>query len=226
VTGSLETTACSTRDARIQRYAKVDLAQIRVVRARSDADLEIVSNLRAAGFARIASDNARQVEWIDETDRSPGVFSLIGYDPNDQPVATMRVQDERQAPLELRKFVPIDALLTSTDRPAAQFARLSVVKSMQATEAMFGLFKAAWSWCRDEGLRSIVIATPPWSKPIYDFMFFEHLGPDGEFAHEFAGGANHVVMKLPVQAAETIWRRGQSPLCKEFFDTAHPQLSL
>jgi hypothetical protein len=39
------------------------------------------------------------------------------------------VQDGRIAPLELRKFVPLDSLLQLADQPAAQFARLSVVKT-------------------------------------------------------------------------------------------------
>ena len=138
----------------------------------------------------------------------------------------MRIQDERCSPLDLRDFVPLDSLLASSDRPAAQFSRLSVLKSSQATNVMFGLFKAAWLWGYAEGLQSIVIATPPWSKLIYDFMSFQHLGPNGEFAHEYAGGTRHVVMKLPIQTLERLWRPMQFPLCREFFDTRHPLLSI
>jgi len=138
----------------------------------------------------------------------------------------MRVQDGRRSELELAKFVPLLTLLKSEDLPVAQFARLSVVKSSHATEAMFGLFKAAWRWCYREHLQTIVIATPPWSKPIYDFMFFQHLGAEGEFEHEVAGGAQHVTMKLPVLDAESMWRRGQNPLCTVFFDTDHPSLAI
>jgi hypothetical protein len=61
---------------------------------------------------------------------------------------------------------------------------------------------------------------------IYDFMFFENLGPEGEFVHEFAGGAQHVVMKLPVQTAERLWRDGHHPLYAEFVNTVHPNLSI
>jgi len=91
---------------------------------------------------------------------------------------------------------------------------------------MFGLFKAAWRWCYRERLQSIVIATPPWSKPIYDFMHFEHLGLNGVFEHTFAGGAQHVTMRLPVLDAESVWRHGQNPLSTMFFDTEHPNLSI
>jgi hypothetical protein len=185
-----------------------------------------VGKLREAGFARIAAQDGRNISWVDEMDTVPGVFSLIGYDLHLQPIATMRVQDGRIAPLELRKFVPLDSLLQLADQPAAQFARLSVVKTPQATEAMFGLFKAAWRWCYIENIQTIVIATPLWSKLIYDFMFFEHLGRNGEFVHELAGGAQHVVMKLPVQTAESVWRAGQHPLYTEFVDTVHPNLSI
>ncbi len=216
----------TARDARFERYAKVDLGQIRAVRAQTAADFEIVGNIRASGFGRVVNDPARQMTWIDEVDTLPGVFSLIGYDTDNQPIATLRVQDERRAPLELRKFVPLDDLLLPADRPAAQFARLSVVKSPQAVDAMFALFKAAWLWCREKDLQTLVIATPPWSKPVYDFVFFEHLGAKGAFCHQYAGGAQHVVMKLPVHAAESMWRAGDHPLCTAFLDIRHPNLAI
>ena len=216
----------TTRDARFDRYARAELGRIRAVRAQTAADFDIVAGIRASGFSRVVTDPSKQMAWVDEVDTQPGVFSLIGYDGCDRPIATLRVQDERRTPLELRKFVPLDDLLRPSDRPVAQFARLSVVKSPQAVDAMFALFKAAWLWCRAEDLQTILIATPSWSKPVYDFLLCEHLGPRGEFSHHYAGGARHVVMKLPVQRAETIWRSGQHPLCGAFLDTQHPGLAL
>jgi hypothetical protein len=91
---------------------------------------------------------------------------------------------------------------------------------------MFGIFKAAWRWCLREGLESIVLASPPWARPIYDFMLFEHLGPEGEFEHALAGGAPHVSMRLPVKGAERLWRSADHPLCLSFFDTWHAQLEV
>jgi hypothetical protein len=135
------------------------------------------------------------------------------------------VQDGRVSSLELARFVPLDTLLNAQHQPAAQLARLSVIKRAQGADAMFALFKAAWLWCRREQLRSIVIATPPWSKHIYNFMCFEELGADGQFHHGFAGGAIHTSMVLPVPRAEAIWRRGLNPLCEQFFDMAHPALA-
>lgn len=212
------------KGGRVSRYARVDLAGITVRKAVTEADFELVGRLRQAGFSRIA-DNAA-VEWVDDFDRSPGVFSLIAYNSLNEPVATMRVQDGRVAELELSRFVPLDALLDAGHKPAAQFARLSVVKAQQSTDAMFGLFKAAWRWCLGEGLQSIVIATPPWSRPVYDFMFFEELGKEGQFNHEFAGGTLHVSMMLPVIRAEDIWRAGCNPLCEQLFDITHPTLAI
>lgn len=213
----------NVNDARISRYAKVDLAGITVRRAVTDADFELVGQLRQTGFSRVAGQE--EAAWVDELDRSAGVFSLIAYNSLNEPVATMRVQDGRVADLELSRFVPLNTLLTARQKPAAQFARLSVVKGSQSTDAMFGLFKAAWRWCLRERLQSIVIATPPWSKMIYDFMFFEELGPDGRFNHEFANDALHASMLLPVAEAEEIWRVGRSPLCEQLFDIEHPDLN-
>lgn len=208
--------------ARFRKYAAIDLAGITVRRAVSDDDFALVGRLREAGFSRVANGTA--VEWVDDFDRSPGVFSLIAYNSLNEPVATMRVQDGRVAELELGRFVPLGTLLAADQRPAAQFARLSVIKAHQSTDAMFGLFKAAWRWCLGEKLKSIVIATPPWSRPVYDFMFFEEMGRDGQFDHKFAGGTLHVSMRLPVQDAEDIWRTGLHPLSEHFIDRIHPSL--
>jgi hypothetical protein len=213
----------SLRRSRYEKYGRVHLRDVRVRRAVSTADFQIVESLRAAGFGRIAGDSART--WVDESDCAPGVFSLISYDVSGQPLATMRVQDGRRARLELASFVALDALIPADELPAVQFARLSVIRGSQATEAMFGLFKSAWSWCYREKLRTIVIATPRWSKPIYDFMLFENLGPNGEFEHALAGGARHVTMKLPVVELEALWRPRKWPLCTVFFENQHPNLS-
>ncbi len=226
LTTEAPTGARTMRDARFERYAKIDLEQIRVLRAQTPADFEIVRNIRAAGFGRVITDPLKQPAWIDEVDTLPGVFSLIGYDANNQPIATLRVQDERRGALELRKFVPLDDLLRPAERPVVQFARLSVIRSPQAVDAMFALFKAAWLWCRAEGLHTIVIATPSWSKPVYDFLFCEELGQDCEFVHHYAGGARHIVMKLPVQTAETLWRESNHPLSAAFLDVRHPDLAI
>jgi len=209
----------------------VDLAGIIVRKAATDSDFQIVARLREDGFSRIplttpSNGTKAHTCWIDELDRQPGVFSLIGYACAGKPVATMRVQDGRVSPLELARFVPLDSLLSGEEKPAAQFARLSVTKRNQAADVMFGLFKAAWGWCLREGIPSIVIATPPWSKPVYDFMFFEDLGIRGHFSHAFAGYALHVAMRLPVSSAEQIWRAGASPMCKQFLDVTHPALIL
>jgi hypothetical protein len=71
-----------------------------------------------------------------------------------------------------------------------------------------------------------VIATPRWSKPIYDFMFFDDLGTKGRFSHMYAAGALHVTMWIPVVRVEEIWRAGRSPLCEQFFDITHPALEI
>ena len=196
----------------------------------TEQDFEIVAKLREAGFSRIsgnAPSNGDVPRWVDDLDRQPGVFCLIGHEDAGEPVATLRVQDERVSTLELTRFVPLDDLLLHEHRPAAQFARLSVTKGPHSTKAMFAVFKAAWRWCLLEGISSIVIATPPWSRYLYDFMLFEELGSSkGHFRHKFAADALHVAMRLPVAGAERLWRAGGSPLCEQFFDTKHPALEL
>lgn len=207
------------------RQSRVDLSGVRVRVAATNADFEIVADLRRTGFSRVIPDSTN-ICWIDELDSAPGVFSLIGFSEHGEPVATMRVQDGRTGPLELERFVPLVELVTPDDLPATQFGRLSVIKAPGSPIVMYGLFKAAWRWGFRENIRSIVITTPPWSKPIYDAMFFAALGPRGEFLHQYAGGAPHVTMTLPVFGAEKIWRVGGSPLCQQIFDTDHPHLEI
>jgi hypothetical protein len=216
----------SVRTARLDRYSRVDLSRVRVIRAETDEEFEIVGRLRAAGFGRVSSAERCPQDWLDESDRRAGVRSLIGFDPMGEPVATMRVQDERESPLELGRLVPLNRLLPDEARPAAQFARLSVMKAATSPDVMFGIFKAAWRWCLREGLESIVLASPPWARPIYDFMLFEHLGPEGEFEHELAGGARHVTLCLPVSEAVDRWRQARHPLYPAFVEAEHPALSL
>lgn len=214
----------NTRAARLNRYSRVDLSRVRVIRAETEEEFEIVGRIRAAGFGRVSSEERGPRDWIDESDRKAGVRSLIGFDPQGDPVATMRVQDEREGPLELNRFVPLDLLLREEVRPAAQFARLSVLKTSASPDVMFGLFKAAWRWCLREGLESIVLASPPWARPIYDFMQFESLGAEGEFEHALAGGARHVSMRLPVKGASRRWQAAGHPLYAAFVETEHSAL--
>jgi len=207
----------------------VNLAGIAVRKATTDSDFETVARLRESGFSRV-NRNGRSAQppskWLDDLDRDPCVFSLIGFNNAGEPIATMRVQDGRVSTLELTRFVPLDSLLGPEDRPAAQFSRLSVMKEAKSTSVMFALFKSGWRWCLTQRIPSIVIATPPWSRPIYDFMSFDDLGPQGHFLHKFAAGALHVTMRLSVDRAAGIWRAGACPLCEQFIDIPHPALEI
>lgn len=205
------------------RYAQVTLANISVRRAQTPEEFEMVAQLREQGFGRLVEGNGSH-EWVDASDHAPGVFSLLAYTSTDEAIATMRVEDSSVSTLELASRVPLNALLTVGQWPAAQFSRLSVIKHPEGQEAMFALFKAAWRWSFFNDLRSIVIATPPWARLIYDFMCFDELGPSGRFTHELAGGAEHVSMRLDVQDAEVIWRSHGQPLCTVFVDVFHPRI--
>jgi hypothetical protein len=216
-------------NALTKRFVNVDLSGIQVRRALTESDFQTVARLREAGFSRISRNrtlNGRAAQWIDELDHHASVFCLIGYDPAGEPSATMRVQDGRISTLELARSVPLENLLVSQYQPAAQFGRLSVMKRPYSINVMFAIFKSAWRWCFLEKIESIVIATPPWSRHIYEFMFFNSLGAKGHFSHKYAGGALHVTMLLPVARAEDIWRAGRSPLCEQFLDITHPALEL
>lgn len=209
-------------NSRISRYAKVDLSGITVRKAVTEADFELVGRLRQAGFSRVVT--RENVAWVDESDQRPGIFSLLAYGHEGEPLATMRIQDGRISELELARLIPIASLLKESDRPAAQFGRLSVVKGSRSDDAMFGIFKAAWLWCLHERIQSMVIASPFWARHIHRFMHFTDLGPEGNFRHDFANGVEHITMKLSVTRAEEIWRNSQNPLCEQMIDITHKSL--
>ena len=211
-------------DPRHQRFAKINLAGIRVIRAKTSEDWFHVARLRADGFARVPGFREPPKTWTDELDTSDRAFTLLASGQNHEWIATMRVQDGRKGPLELAKSINLGSLLKPNEHPTAQFSRLSVAKGPDSMSAMFGLFKAGWRWCVRQQVSSILCATPPWARPIYDFMLFRTLGKEGEFVHEFPAPVPHISMLLPVSASIDMWRRAGIPVLGQFVDLHHPDL--
>ncbi len=209
----------------LDRQSQVDLSRVRVRVAQSDADFQLVADIRQAGFGRLAN-TAGQTAWLDAMDRSAGCFSLIGCTSDGQPLATLRVQDSRLSWLELEQFVPLHELVGHDGLPAAQCSRLSVLKSPASADVMYGLFKTVWRWAVLHEIQSMLLTTPPWSMSIYEAMCFDSLGPPGEFIHHYADGALHTTMRIMVPDVERIWRTARNPLCTQFFDIRHPNLEL
>lgn len=208
------------------RFDQVSLAGVGVRKALSADDWVLVEAIRTSAFSRLERRGARRSlrSWLDATDTRPGTFSLIGFARNHEPIATLRVQDGRAGPLELSEHLPLDVLLKPQERPAAQFARLAALRHAESLDVMFGLFKAAWRWCLGQQMRSIVIATPPWTRPIYDHLCFSECVRDFSFLHPMSTRAPHAVMTLSVGGAEATWRRLHRPLVSQFFETDHPAL--
>lgn len=211
-------------ESRLSRYARVDLSRITVRRAVTDADFSLVGRLRKEGFSRVSDQDG--IVWVDDFDRSPGMFSLIAYNSSSEPVGTMRVQDGRVSELEISRFIPLGSLLTPDQIPAIQGARLSVIKKAESTDAMLALFKSVWQWCLRENIKSILIASPPWAKPVYDFLMFEDLGPHGHFEHFFLDNTPHISMRMPVDKPVFVWPAVQHPLYVQYNEIVHPRLDL
>jgi hypothetical protein len=206
---------------RYARYSTADIEDVEVWRARSEEDWQNVATLRRRGFDRVGNKN---IEWVDESERSAGSVTLLATKDSSGPIATLRIQDEKHSALELTKFVNVDALVSDDDRPLVQFSRLSVEKHPCAISVMFGLFKSAWLWSFNNALQSIVISTPPWAKAIYEFMAFRDYGDAGAFTHPLLPQIVHSTMLLPVQNAEKVWRAAGQPLCRQLFEERHPRL--
>lgn len=214
---------------RTRQYRNVTLEGVRVRVASTEEDFSLAAELREAGFSRVSNRDSRACSsalWLDASDRRAGVLVLLGYDCAHKAVATLRVQDSRVGSVELQSRVDLSSAVSCSEWPVAQFSRLSSIKSARTTDVLFGLFKAAWHWCLVGGIETIVIATPPWSKPIYEFMCFQEFERSLRFRHELAGNVEHSCMKLPVHGAEAIWRAAHQPLCRQFFDMQHADLRI
>lgn len=207
------------------RFARVDLSGVLVRQCENDFDSGEVERIRSAAFSRLLARRALVPQsWLDAADLSDGTLLLLGHARSGEAIATLRVQDGRAGPLELTRHVSLHQLSECLPRAMAQFARLAAVRHPEAMDVMFGLFKAAWQWCFRNGLEQIVIATPPWTRPIYDHLCFEDAGDGGRFRHPVSTRGLHSTMHFGVQTAERRWRSVQHPHCRQFFEEDHPLL--
>lgn len=210
-------------DSRFERFSHVDLSGVRVIKAETPEDWKHVARLRAEGFSRVPGFSARPDNWIDDVDTSGSAMTLLACGQDNEWSATLRIQDGRVQPLELSKFISLENYIQAHEQPVAQFSRLSVAKRPDSIDMMFGLFKAAWLWCQDQRLSSIVCATPRWSRPIYDYMLFK---PLAEFIHQFPAKTCHVAMLLPVSGPTDLWRSDSVPVRDQFVSHNHPNLDV
>ncbi len=210
-----------------ERFARIDIDGVRVVRCTSPADWETAGMLRAQAFGRLTARRQQSPTsyGLDAIDRAPGTQVLLGHAREGQPIASMRVQCGLDGPLELNAHVPLEDFCQAPMYRLAQFSRLAALRHDEALDVMFALFKAAWRWCLNEGLEQIVIASPPWTRPIYEHLCFEDLGDRGRFRHPLSGRALHTTMRLSVPCAEAIWRARNHPHCALFFEQEHPKLN-
>lgn len=215
-----------TRTSSSARFAAVRLDGIAVRRCRSPEDWAVVARLRDAAYSRLLrfANTPRPESWIEPLDRSPDTVLLVGYGRSGEALATLRLQDERHGPLELARHVALDGLLPASSRPHAQFARLAALRRPESLDTMFGLFKAAWRWCLITGVETMVIATPPWARPMYEHLCFADLGQAGRFHHPFSPRAEHATMELGVRTAEQRWYTAARTLSPQFFGQPHPML--
>jgi hypothetical protein len=126
--------------------------------------------------------------------------------------------------VELASIVPLETLVDKSDLPFAQLARLSVPKSARARDATYALFKSAWKWTAQQQIRSLVIATPAWSRPMYKDLLFRDLGPAGVFLLWYGASVEHRSMLL--NDLEQTWRKAGHPLSPLWFNSHHPQLDI
>jgi hypothetical protein len=224
----LETGAPQLCDGRRQQLAALDFDGFRVRRAAGADDLAVIAALRAESFGRVIrsqrSASAGHDGWLDTTDRHPATgLLLLEEAATGTPIASMRVQDSRHGPMELSRLVDLGALVPGREWPLLQCARLAAVRHPRRIAALFALMKAMWLRALADGVQNLILATPYWSRWMYEALQFTDLGDAAAFAHPLSGAA-HRVMIFDVPSAEARLEGAGNPLAAQLFRTHHPLL--
>ena len=228
MTNVLEAAAPALCDQRRQQLAALDFGGFRVRRAAGADDLAVIAAQRAESFGRVIRNQrpvgASHDGWLDKIDHHPATgLLLLEEATTGTPIASMRVQDSRAGPVELARLVELGALVPGREWPLLQCARLAAVRHPKRMAALFALMKAMWRRALADGVQNLILATPYWSRWMYEALQFTDLGDAAAFAHPLSGAA-HRVMLFDVPSAQSRLEGAGNPLAAQLFHTQHPLL--
>lgn len=208
---------------RLAQLAALDFGGFTARRA-TMADLPAIAALREAGFGRTLRGHVEKPAcWLDGWDVAPGAHNVVA-EADGRIVAAMRLSDSRFGPLELAGMVDLPALLPGRHLPLLQCARLCAAPHPRRMEALFALQKAMWRRALKDGVQSLVLATPYWSRWMYEALQFTDLGDAAGFTHPLTG-VPHRVMIFDVPSAQARLEGAGNPLAAQLFRTIHPGLN-
>lgn len=195
--------------------------RIHVRRARADADLDAALHLRWRGYRKYFADDQDPRDGFDE---APGCLILLAEDDAGTPLGTLRVLDRRLGPVELDRFIDLDALVPATRQPLGEVTRLSIPRHPHALWIKWALWKTVYRYGQAQGLRAIVLSVRPAAARAYRALDYEWLGAAGDYRHPELGGLPHQTFLCDLDTLHARYRASAHPMYRFGFLTAHPEL--
>ncbi len=207
------------------RLTALDFGGFHAARVVTAADWAAVAAMRAAGFGRTLRPRmAAPSAWLDGWDHAGNAHvAVVRETPHGPILASMRLLDSRAGELELATHVDLQALLPAACWPLRQAARMCAISHVRRVEALFALQKAIWARALRDGVQTLILATPYWSRWMYEALQFTDLGDAAMFSHPLTG-ALHRVMIFHVPSAQSRLEAAGNPLSRQLFRTSHPTL--
>jgi hypothetical protein len=193
---------------------------------RNAEDLSKAVRIRHSAYARHVPDFAEKLVSPEATDEALGVVVLLAESKADgSPLGTMRIQTNQYGPLGVEKSLELPDWLRS--HPLAEATRLGITLGHAGRLVKTALFKAFYEYCRQNGVKSMVVTGRiPIDRQYEQLMFKDVFSGKGYIPLLHVGNMPHRVMALDVEAVEPLWSASNHPLYKFFFLTQHPDINV
>jgi hypothetical protein len=169
---------------------------------------------------------ASELTLPENADSEPGVVVLLAESKLDgSPIGTLRVQTNDYKPLTLEESVTLPIALRG--QRLAEATRLGVTQERVGRMVTIALFKAFFSYCRQNRIDKMVITARSPVDRQYDRLLFSDVYPElGYIPFKHVGNLPHRVMCLDVNDAERLWTQARHPLLGFILHTFHEDINV
>jgi hypothetical protein len=191
---------------------------------RNDQDLRKAVQIRHEAYNRHMPSFADKLKLPEATDVQNDVIVLLAESKLDgSPLGTMRLQTNRERPLNLEQSVELPEWLTK--RTLGEATRLGVSEGTSGRMVTAAIFKAGFHYCLQAGIEWIVVAARSPIDRQYDRLMFEDVYPGmGFIPMRHGNNMPHRLMSVEISQLEPRWRAANHPMHKFFFRTFHEDL--
>jgi hypothetical protein len=189
-------------------------------------DLEKAVRIRHAAYMRHVPGFANELTLPENADSEPSVVVLLAESKLDgSPIGTLRIQTNDYKPLTLEQSVTLPVTLSK--QRLAEATRLGVTQERVGRMVTIALFKAFFSYCRQNRIDKMVITARSPVDRQYDRLLFTDVYPElGYIPFKHVGNLPHRVMCLDVNDAERLWTQAQHPLLGFILHTFHEDINV